>query len=376
MDIEKLFKNDDDYIRFLNLKAKGRIITLENAIAFFEKDIHEALEQCSEVFTKYNARTNFISEMLTINEKISAIEGQKYNAAEMNELSSEKEALYLEYEDFLAQIPELKFREDLEFNKNKIFDRKQRIDEARSLINEIDHEFKDARTTDVEDAFDTIPVLVDIRNYLSFSNSKTPDTEEIKPEDTTIYPHVIKITKASEALLKKVHGEQNDESSELYSNNTSLNNDDFDIFLNNNTLDKTPQAESSASFSEPLFDPFKPLELEPKQEDLSTSIQNQDTESKDIVSLLDQDAKNSAKKPVTHTIKPGQSLTKIAKRVYFDENYWFNLYNANKDIIDERLRERNISHDEPFESNEILFDGLNIVIPNNYEERKVKSLAS
>ena len=404
--MENLLKNETERLTFFNLKAKGRIISLEKSKEEYESDMEEALEKCEEIFNEYNADTNYIKAILDIDDKLQSINIPKYNSSELESLSSSREELYDKYNKFEETLP-LKVKEKLQFNSKKALDRKVRLTESNENISEIEKEFPEARDLDVTETFKKLPILIDIKNYLEPESKE--ETQELKED--MVYPQVTKISEAPEYLLKNdLNRIAEDDKPEI--------EQDFNI-PEANIEEVLPEKFEDTRLEEPELEPinlFASNESEPilpdnnevntfldSDPDFNISLENdnlsplfgeeQPEETSKIEVKSEEDAYSNNKpndvtndEIFTYTMGNGVSLTELAKTAYDcdNENVWNNIYTANKELIDERMqekkdiieeelrkkREQNPDKEIGFEDLENIFTGLTLVIPNIYEITK------
>ena len=56
----------DAQIVLYNLKAKKKIKRIEENVDIFDKEIKESMDKCDELFNKYNADINYLSELMEV----------------------------------------------------------------------------------------------------------------------------------------------------------------------------------------------------------------------------------------------------------------------------------------------------------------------
>lgn len=349
--MEDLFANSQEYQAFCNLKAKGRILSLEKDKSKFQDEISDILKKSDEILKQYGASINYISELINIDAQLQNIDIDKSDIS-ANELTLKRDNLYNEYNQFLDNLP-LSVREDLEFYYKKIFDRKLRLDESSEVISELDYEYPDARDLDVEDAFNTQQILKDIKNYLY------PEDDFVSLEhddDIMTLPYVTKISEAPESLLM----DTNDTIEEIHENEPAE-----EVVTDNSFFDPSDDFTSKIEES----DKIAPLFSEDKEEPVKLeTIEVQLDEPTDISTLFANEEKQKEDEELTYLMEKGISLKDLALAVCDDENGWKDIYNANKDIILQRLSEKGLSDsDYAFENDANIFDGLALIIPNRYE---------
>lgn len=349
--MEDLFANNQEYQAFCNLKAKGRILSLEKDKGRFQDEISDILKKSDEILKQYGASINYISELINIDAQLQNIGIDKSDMS-ANELTLKRDNLYNEYNQFLDSLP-LTIREDLEFYFKKIFDRKLRLDESSEVISELDYEYPDARDLDVEDAFRTQPILIDINNYLH------PEDDNISLEqndDIITLPYVTKISEAPESLLN-----ENSNANDKVPEEETVE----DIITDNSFFDPSDDFTTKLEETEKIAPLFAEKKDGPVKLEINDNVLDEPT---DISTLFANEEKHEEDEELTYLMEKGISLKDLALAVCDDENGWKNIFNVNKDIILQRLSEKGLSDsDYAFENDQNIFDGLTLIIPNRYE---------
>ena len=392
--MEKLFTNNNEYLDFANALAYRRIKKLERSNSAYNTEVEEALTECGEIFEKYGSETNYIADIIDLELKVQNGEAQKINSVELEDLSLRRESLYNKYNSFLEKLP-LDVKEDLEFYFKKIFDRKLRYSHALDLVNQIKREYPASDNLTVVEIMEQ-PIFQSISSYLNKDEKvevkeETPIVE--KQEETNNLPYVVQIKKAPEELLKEeVKDEpvlEEPKEKEINSNIFEENNID-DIIPSFNELPEQkidtiePKEEMEMPKenveAEDIFTPFEDLPLieEPTneldfQEEIPVEI-NEEAQ-KEIDEVLPEVKEEEEK--LTYTMEKGDTLTGLACAICEDENGWYDIFEANKEALEARLKEAGLSKNDPFENNEEVFAGLTLTIPNVYEKgSQTKGLAA
>lgn len=318
--MDLLFTNQKDRVDFCNFKAKRRIRSLESSIDSYDEEIKGAMAKCEAIFERYNADENYISRLSEIESKFHSPSGVMYGSSEVESLNIEKEAILNRYNDFLNSLP-LSVREDLEFFASVVSKRQKMIVEATNLIEAIDRDFPDARDFDEQHYLETQTVFADLV-------SKKVD---YKPEKrVSSMPWVVKSGIAPDALLG-------------YGKDDSLN-----FKENEPVLDREVDQDTS------FFN---------DKEDAFVSLAGNDV----IVPEFEEVKEDPEEKSVTYTMATGDTLKLIAATVCGDENGWFDIYHANKELIDQRIAENKINPESLFfEDDGNILTGLTLVIPKMY----------
>ena len=323
--MEESFTKQEELITFANLKAKGRIISLEKSSKEYNIDLEDALKKADEIQRKFASSTNYIAELVKINDKIEQLSDQKYGD-EMDAIFMQKDNLLSGYEAFLSTLP-LEERENLEFYAGVILDRMRRIKDDKVLIEKIDDAYPNARNLDVDEAYSTVPVLKEIRKMTKVSDNDDMDLSEVDS-----LPFVKKVIKIS----------------------------DYQDVEETVDEDKPIELESDTTF----FDPT---------DDLTSSIENDR-----VVPLFsevkdEEPVKLEIPDSITYTMDNGDSLASLAEIVCDNENGWKDIYLANKDVIDNHCKEQGLEFIEDMKYDPKVLTGLTLVIPNEYKNLDIAS---
>ena len=335
--MENLFTNGAEYLAFLKIIANRRLNNLLRDNDTFLHEIEEALIKCGEICSAYGADTNYIRDIYELESKIAIAERKNITSTDVGDLSMKRESLTNKYNSFVATLP-LEEAENLEFYFKQISDRSSRISKNNEAINKINQEYPDARTITPEDRKNH-RIFREINNYL---HPKT-ETEEIVAQEEESLPYVVEMHEAPTDLVEEEIVETPEvDLGPSVADNSFFKNDEADDF-------------GTQIESEPVIHKFK--EVEEREVDAMPETPKEDE--------------------VTFSLERGTSLTDLSVALCGDENGWYDIYNANKEIIDQRLEEAGLSRNEAFESNDEVFDGLTLVIPNIYEKSSTpKSLTA
>lgn len=232
-----LLMTEEQEINFVNIKAKQKIAYLDDYKQNLENDIKEAIIKSEKIFTKYNAKTNYISELVDIDDKIAEkqteekmvpnenVDRPRYgdlslkasNYKKINytkdELLDQRSKIEDEIHTFVDNLPEeskLSVKEDLDFYLEVIKRRKDQIFVNRSLHNEIVEEYPDAEKLDYTSGLNMYPFTA-IHNYTDPKEEIAYFDEGIKEDDIAAQiptydenNKVIKISQAPKALTDGV----------------------------------------------------------------------------------------------------------------------------------------------------------------------------
>lgn len=321
MHMDLLFTSEVDRIAFCNFKANRRIKSLESRIDSYDEEIKDAIEKCGAIFDECGASENFIAELADIDSKFHSPSGVMYGSSEVESLNLEKENLLNRYNDFLAGLP-LTRREDLEFLSGVLGKRRKMILDAADLIDALDREYPEARDFDVEGYLATQTVFSEIPK-------EDFKSEEVKLMPSSM-PYVVHSGPAPDALLG-------------YGTETAQVFEEI-------APEETTHAEQDNSFFNDTEDSFG-------------SLAGNDV----IVPTFEEVKENPEEKTVTYTMATGDTLKLVATAVCGDENGWYDIYNANRELIDQRISENKVNPEAIFfEDDGDILTGLTLVIPKMY----------
>ncbi len=386
--MEKLFTNYNEFTDFTNALAYRRIKNLEKTDKKFNEEIAETIDECGKIFKQNGSDINYIEEIIDLEMQMQNNESKGSNSVDLEELSLKRESLYNKYNSFLEKLP-LDIKEDLEFYFKKVFDRKLRSNHTTDLTNQIKIEFPKAEELTTTEIMEQ-PIFAEINNFLD-KDIKVDKAEEVI-EETQNLPYVTQIKKASDDLLNEKivenEVEEKEETQELnkFPKLEEANLEIPNLFLDNNDLKL--EDSNMPSFDEIPEQETDKIEIKEEKEEPVIENDNQDdifTAFNDLP-LIDEPIKKEQvqEEPVmekeipndeeqlTYTMESGDTLTSLAIAMCDDENGWYDIFEANKEVLEERLKEAGLSKNDPFENNEEVFVGLTLNIPNVYEKTNQK----
>lgn len=369
-----------------NLKAKKKIKKIEENIDTFDKEIKESIDKCDELFNKYNADINYINELIEVENDIENENTKRHSTNE--NLLAKKDSILEELKAFQSKLP-LTAKEDLSFLMKKINDRQKREDDSLQELKQIEELYPTARDYDVKSAYNIFPFSA-IKLYLH--PEETEETSNLTEEESIItaaphnMPYVVSIKKYS----KEVEEEPEEESTlnEDLTNETESDNTFFDSgdtltsAINNEITAPTTTSEDETS-----------VLLAPGIEENADIIAPMETNFDEVVSPLDavepkeiteeqitEEPEQSIAEPepvsdsneIKYTLDDGLSLADLALALCEDTEGWNDIYRSNKSVIDERMKENNISDLTNIENNTEIFKGLELVIPNEFTKEKIE----
>lgn len=374
-----------------NLKAKKKIKKIEENIDTFDKEIKESIDKCDELFNKYNADINYINELIEVENDIENENTKRHNANE--NLLAKKDSILEELKAFQSKLP-LTAKEDLSFLMKKINDRQKREDDSLQELKQIEELYPTARDYDVKSAYNIFPFSA-IKLYLH--PEETEETKDLTEEESIItaaphnMPYVVSIKKYSKEVEEEPEEESTlneDLTNETESDNTFFDSGDALTSAINNEITAPPTtAEDETS-----------VLLAPGIEENADIIAPMETNFDEVVSPLDavepkeikEEIKEETKEAITeepeqpitepvsdsneikYTLDEGLSLADLALALCEDTEGWNDIYRSNKAIIDERMKENNISDLTNIENNTEIFKGLELVIPNEFTKEKIE----
>lgn len=381
--MEKLFTNYNEFTDFTNALAYRRIKNLEKTDKKFNEEIAETIDECGKIFKQNGSDINYIEEIIDLEMQMQNNESKGSNSVDLEELSLKRESLYNKYNSFLEKLP-LDIKEDLEFYFKKVFDRKLRSNHTTDLTNQIKIEFPKAEELTTTEIMEQ-PIFAEINNFLD-KDIKVDKAEEVI-EETQNLPYVTQIKKASDDLLnEKIVENEVEEKEETQELNKFPKLEEANLEIPNLFLD-----DKELSYEDKIVPSFTEIpeqetdKIEVKEEIEEPVFENDNNE--DVFTafndlpIIDEPIKEEAviekelptsEEELTYTMESGDTLTSLAIAMCDDENGWYDIFEANKEVLEERLKEAGLSKNDPFENNEEVFVGLTLNIPNVYEKTNQK----
>lgn len=361
----ELLLSKKEMIDFRNLKANWRIRKLKKEIEHLTSEISSEINDAGSIFSDANAPINYISEIENLN---SSLEAKPLE--ESQEIKLKIEQTTSKFQEFLKNVS-LSTREDIEFILKKISDRKERVQALQTTLDTIDKTYPEAQNTSSKELYDKIPVLKRISDEFSPQQEIAPQEENIKPAEPSFFndePYVVSIHQASENLIETLNKKTSEPAlaiDELLVNNVDTDNTFFDE-------DGLPALIKEETKTKPVFtDEIVPTGL--YGEDEKTKSTN---ELDDFVGItLDElnaepaiDSEKPAKKSedIKYELTAEDTLSGLAQSLYGIKSAWYDLYEANKEILNSRLQEKGITEKADIENQKGVFNGLSIVIPNEF----------
>lgn len=408
----------DAQIVLYNLKAKKKIKRIEENVDIFDKEIKESMDKCDELFSKYNADINYLSELMEVENDLQNENSKRHSSSES--LLAKKDSILEELKEFQSKLP-LTAKEDLSFLMKKINDRQKREDDNLQELKQIEELYPNAREYDVKAAYTIFPFSA-IKLYLHPEEMAESGLEGEEESIITAAPHnmpyVVSIKKYNEPVEDSETETESplDEnlSAETESDNTFFESGDkLTSAINSNVTapDVTKEEETSVllapgieenidiiapmetSFDEvvsplnsieesiPLEDKNTPVEVKKETPEEEESVISEapiiaEAPKKEVKEEKEEPKEDTPVEPETnevkYTLEEGLSLSDLALALCEDSEGWNDIYKANKNAIEKRLKENNITDLNDIENNTEIFKGLELIIPNEFTKEKIE----
>lgn len=408
----------DAQIVLYNLKAKKKIKRIEENVDIFDKEIKESMDKCDELFSKYNADINYLSELMEVENDLQNENNKRHSSSES--LLAKKDSILEELKEFQSKLP-LTAKEDLSFLMKKINDRQKREDDNLQELKQIEELYPNAREYDVKAAYTIFPFSA-IKLYLHPEEMVESGMEGEEESIITAAPHnmpyVVSIKKYNEPVEDSETETESplDEnlSAETESDNTFFESGDkLTSAINNNVTapEVTKEEETSVllapgieenidiiapmetSFDEvvsplnsieesiPLEDKNTPVEVKKETPEEEESVISEapiiaEAPKKEVKEEKEEPKEDTPVEPETnevkYTLEEGLSLSDLALALCEDSEGWNDIYKANKNAIEKRLKENNITDLNDIENNTEIFKGLELIIPNEFTKEKIE----
>ena len=423
----ELFSNVDEGTNFLNYKAKNRITNLENLCNQDEKDILDYINSCSNIFQKYN-KNNLIEEIYNVDSEIQSLNSDDIDENKITELKGKREIASFEFKQFIEELQSLydnenldlskkacylSDREDIEFAYKKIINRSLDIHDKKNIIGSIEESYPEAREFNVDEFKKTSITFKMINDYMSPSTNdssfeptiETNNEKSSAPEfDEDLY--VIKISEAPESLkikdkeeTKKI-GDNNPISVE--SDTTFFGEDDAltESILNNDIpqfeeveevkttpledipldVDLVPVTDNDEKEHNSNKDESKNLKEVSDSSENTISVEENNSEEKakenseesEVIPPAEKPQKEDSSNEMTYTMDENDTLSNIALALFEDQTLADKAVNKiiknNKEAIDKRLAEKNITDDKNIATEKGILTGITLNLSKVFEE--------
>lgn len=423
----ELFSNVDEGINFLNYKAKNRITNLENLCNQDEKDILDYINSCSNIFQKYN-KNNLIEEIYNVDSELQSLNSNDIEENKITELKGKREIASFEFKQFIEELQSLydnenldlskkacylSDREDIEFAYKKIINRSLDIHDKKNIIGSIEESYPEAREFNVDEFKKTSITFKMINDYMSPSTNdssfeptiETNNEKSSAPEfDEDLY--VIKISEAPESLTIK----DKEETKKIEDNNPISVESDTTFFGEDDALTESILNNDIPQFEEVEEVKTTPLEDIPLDVDLvpvtdndekehssnkdesknlkevSDSSENtisveennseekakENSEESEVIPPAEEPQKEDSSNEMTYTMDENDTLSNIALALFEDQTLADKAVNKiiknNKEAIDKRLAEKNITDDKNIATEKGILTGITLNLSKVFEE--------
>ena len=423
----ELFSNVDEGTNFLNYKAKNRITNLENLCNQDEKDILDYINSCSNIFQKYN-KNNLIEEIYNVDSELQSLNSNDIEENKITELKGKREIASFEFKQFIEELQSLydnenldlskkacylSDREDIEFAYKKIINRSLDIHDKKNIIGSIEESYPEAREFNVDEFKKTSITFKMINDYMSPSTNdssfeptiETNNEKSSAPEfDEDLY--VIKISEAPESLKIK----DKEETKKIEDNNPISVESDTTFFGEDDALTESILNNDIPQFEEVEEVKTTPLEDIPLDVDLvpvtdndekehnsnkdesknlkevSDSSENtisveennseekakENSEESEVIPPAEEPQKEDSSNEMTYTMDENDTLSNIALALFEDQTLADKAVNKiiknNKEAIDKRLAEKNITDDKNIATEKGILTGITLNLSKVFEE--------
>lgn len=423
----ELFSNVDEGTNFLNYKAKNRITNLENLCNQDEKDILDYINSCSNIFQKYN-KNNLIEEIYNVDSELQSLNSNDIDENKITELKGKREIASFEFKQFIEELQSLydnenldlskkacylSDREDIEFAYKKIINRSLDIHDKKNIIGSIEESYPEAREFNVDEFKKTSITFKMINDYINPSTNdssfeptiETNNEKSSAPEfDEDLY--VIKISEAPESLKIK----DKEETKKIEDNNPISVESDTTFFGEDDALTESILNNDIPQFEEVEEVKTTPLEDIPLDVDLvpvtdndekehssnkdesknlkevSDSSENtisveennseekamENSEESEVIPPAEEPQKEDSSNEMTYTMDENDTLSNIALALFEDQTLADKAVNKiiknNKEAIDKRLAEKNITDDKNIATEKGILTGITLNLSKVFEE--------
>ena len=423
----ELFSNIDEGTNFLNYKAKNRITNLENLCNQDEKDILDYINSCSNIFQKYN-KNNLIEEIYNVDSELQSLNSNDIDENKITELKGKREIASFEFKQFIEELQSLydnenldlskkacylSDREDIEFAYKKIINRSLDIHDKKNIIGSIEESYPEAREFNVDEFKKTSITFKMINDYMSPSTNdssieptiETNNEKSSAPEfDEDLY--VIKISEAPENLKIK----DKEETKKIEDNNPIPVESDTTFFGEDDALTESILNNDIPQFEEVEEVKTTPLEDIPLDVDLVPVTDNEEkehnsnkdesknlkevsnlsenkisveennseekakenSEESEVIAPAEEPQKEHSSNEMTYTMDENDTLSNIALALFEDQTLADKAVNKiiknNKEAIDKRLAEKNITDDKNIATEKGILTGITLNLSKVFEE--------
>lgn len=415
-----LFASEEEYNNFLTFKANQRITELESDIGKYTDEIEDSILNCDGIFSKYNV-PNYLDLVCKVDEELKNADGQKYNAALLEDLTNKRDNILDELKTFLEDLDKrymeetldlekkseyLSNKEDIEFAFKQITYRNEGLNNANQRIVILEENYPDAHMFDVESFMENSPTFKNIRGYANPDKTKV----SIKKHNVEKKAYVVKISEAPEYLLheESKKEENNEESAYLdifsdtsfYGEGDKLTeeisggnapefeeikedvdqivpdavlssdlNEDVEEELNSEKIvevkEETPNLNDAFVQEEVIDEAPVVLETSESIQEETKEENNDEIKPKPEEEIAEEKQDDNS---LSYTMENGDTLYNLAYALGQDENLCDEIIEKiierNKETIEPRLKEKNITDFKEINENTEILAGLSLIIPD------------
>lgn len=424
-----LFSNLEEGTNFLNYKAKLRIDSLKNVCKSNNEDILEYINSCDEIFSRYN-KNNLIKDLYQIDLDLNNIDSQNLDENKIKELNHKREVISFEFKKFLEELHSLyddenldltkktKYlsdREDIEFAYKKIINRSLDIQDKKSTISMIKEAYPDAINFNVNEFKNNSITFKLIKDYTrDFAKEESEEAQEPVESRETYVNNDLYVVKISEAPKELKIPDKEESKEESHSENIITENDTsffgIDDALTESILNNEGPTFEEVAEEEPtkLEDIPLDVDLVPVTEDSEPNLEEKsspETKAEEKVAITEEtpneekkesttetkkeDSSNKqeentevkeetiaepepAEEQMTYTMDEHDTIHNIALALFEDENLAQiavrKIIENNKEAIDKKLQEQNITDQSNLENQENVLTGLTLNLSKVFEE--------
>ena len=380
---------------------------------FFQKQ-EKAIKKAEEIY-------NFDSELQSLSNndidenKITELKGKREIASfEFKQFIEELQSLYdNENLDLSKKACYLSDREDIEFAYKKIINRSLDIHDKKNIIGSIEESYPEAREFNVDEFKKTSITFKMINDYMSPSTNdssfeptiETNNEKSSAPEfDEDLY--VIKISEAPESLKIKDKEEtkkiEDNNPISVESDTTFFGEDDAltESILNNDIpqfeeveevkttpledipldVDLVPVTDNDEKEHSSNKDESKNLKEVSDSSETTISVEENNSEEKakensvesEVIPPAEEPQKEDSSNEMTYTMDENDTLSNIALALFEDQTLADKAVNKiiknNKEAIDKRLAEKNITDDKNIATEKGILTGITLNLSKVFEE--------
>ncbi len=406
----KLFNNAVEENNFYNLLAARKYKLKHEEIKAYNNDIDKYLKKCDEIFKRNNSNYNYVEEIFKH-------DNSSFQVQE-------------EFAEYLKTL-DLNIREDIEFNSRRIEDRLNRIENTTKEIKQLLEFYPLTEEFKFEETIETLMPIFNEINSLTKKEEYKPKT--IKPVDKNKEEVLgIRSLKKEELSITDIFFKEADEEKKLPEETPIVKTEESEYLekikeeinisnlMKHTSKEEVPEInledliEEEAAKIEDLFKEKEPKEEIVELEDLIKESENltkaplieesinQEIEEKINVPIPEDifitnaafsfsdfednkqeyELKEEKEEPVdqikeeedsvSFKMPKGFSLADVALALCEDEKGWIDIFEVNKEMFTNIVKDMNNNNYKDIEYNNKLFSGLTIKIPTVFSKNKTR----